>query len=195
MPAAVWTAGSGIAAAAAAPPPSSVTAIWRTASGVIVLARRLSVANAVPSRIVAGMPTAFQDDRVKYRRGTYGLMPDDWGVVEDVSLTDAASEFERRDDDLTPYAAGVTGTVYRLSLAVRMPSTRELPAKGEQFAFIVRGQALTFTVFSATERWEMEGVRMVDVSARHYTDFPDAVPAAPEAMIPQTFATSSFLSS
>ena len=195
MPAAVWTAGSGIAAVATAPAPASVTAVWRAAAGVIVLGRRLATATALPSRIVTGMPTVFADGRVKYRRGTYGLLPDDWGVIEEVDVSDGANEFERRDDDLVPYAAGVQGTVYRFSAAVRMPSTRPMPAKGDQFPFIVRGQTLTFTVFSAKERWEMEGLRMVDVTARHYTDFPDAVPAAPEAMIPQTFASSSFLSS
>lgn len=185
MPSPIWTAGADVAAVATAPAPTTVWVRW-SAPAVLVTAPLISVTDVEPSRVVTGLPHSFHGGKARYFRGTYGLMPDEWGVVEDAKLTDSAGEWERRDDDGAVYGAGANGTVYRLAMAFRMPAHRAMPEKGEQFPYLVRGAALTFTIFSATERWTMEGLRMVDVQARHYTDMPHAVPVAPEAMVPQT---------
>lgn len=148
--------------------------------------------NALPdghSRIVTGLTGVFSAGRVRYTRGTWGLMPDEWGVIDDAQLTDSASEFEKRDGHGNLFGAGVSGTVYRLTLSIRMPSDRPMPEKGTQFYFDVRGQRLKFTVWAGgVERWRKSGLRMVDVAARHYTDFPDAVPVdLDDIEVPQDF--------
>lgn len=183
MPSPSWTALSAPAVVAVPPPPYVVPCSWVCTATAFVTATRLSVQDALPSRIVTGQPHVFGAGNVRYRRGTYGLMPDDWGVVEDAELTDSAGDFEKADAHGVPYAAGVQGTIYRLTLSVRMPADRAMPEKGVQFFFVVRGESLKFTVWQGVkERWRVAGVRMVDVPARHYTDFPDAYPAAVDGL-------------
>ena len=188
MPSAIWTAGSSVTAAATAPTPTTVRAIW-SAPSVLVTAPLISVTTVLESRVLVGLPHMFHGQQARYRRGTYGLMPDEWGVMEEASLADSGAEWARRDADGAVYGAGVNGTVFRLTAAFRMPAHRAMPEKGDQFPYLVRGQSLTFTIFSAVERWEVEGIRMVDVQARHYTDFPNAVPVPPATMVPQTLGS------
>jgi hypothetical protein len=176
MPTADWTALTDIPAAAVPPPPFTVAAAWTCAAAIMVTATRLSVQDAMPSRVITGL-THTAGDKARYKRGTYGLMPDEWGVIEEAQLADSGAEFEKADGHAKIYAAGVATTVYRLQLAIRMPSDRKMPEKGEQFQFAVRGESLTFTVWSGvTERWSKNGIRLVDVPARHYADMPNAVP-------------------
>lgn len=193
MPSATWTASAAPALVAVPPPPLVVAAVWGCPAGVFITATRLSVQDAMPSRIVAGQPHVFGATAVRYVRGTYGLMPDDWGVVEDAQLSDAGGDIEKADGHGTIYAAGVATTVYRLQLAIRMPADRAMPAKGDQFYFFVRGEALLFTVWSGvSERWNKLGLRMVDVPARHYADMPDAVPEETDLEVPQDLGGSDF---
>lgn len=192
MPNASWETADVTGMVAAPPPPVTVNVRW-SAGNVLVLAAINAAADAAPSRILTGLPHMVEGRNARYRRGTYGLMPESWGVVEDAQLTDQGSEWERRDDDLKVYGAGTTGAVYRLALSLRMPAARAMPEKGDQFPWVVRGETVTMTIFSAVERWEMEGLRMVDVAARHYTDMPNAIPMPPDDMVPQTLASSAFL--
>jgi hypothetical protein len=121
-------------------------------------------------------------------------MPESWGVVEDAALDDTATEFEKRDDHGKLFGAGVEGTVYRVALTIRMPVDRAMPEKGEQFYFYVRNTLLRFTVFSGVrEIWRVNGLRMITVPARHYTDFPNATPRELDVEINQDLAGSGFL--
>lgn len=150
---------------------------WIAPASILVTAGSSALESVMESRIVAGQPIMFDGDKVRYRRGTFGLMPEAWGVVEDASLEDSASDFEKRDGHTKIYAAGLEGTVYRVMLTIRMPIDRQMPDKGEQFYFFVRGTPLKFTVFNGVrEVFRATGLRMVNVPARHYTDFPDATP-------------------
>lgn len=194
MPACDWESEDEVAISAVAPPPSTVTALWSCAAAVLITATRLSLDDALESRIVTGQQHVFGDNRVRYTRGTYGLMPDEWGTIDEAQLTDTASEFEKRDGHAKLFGAGVEGTVYSLSLAIRMPADRPMPEKGLQFFYNVRGQSLRFTVWAGgVERWRKSGLRMVDVRARHYTDFPDAIPVDIDDIdVPQDLAASGF---
>jgi hypothetical protein len=112
-------------------------------------------------------------------RGTYGLMPAEWGVVQDFDLDDAAPEWSLRYADGRLLARGQSseGTL-TISMTLRMPASAVLPERGQTFMHEWRGVPRQFVVWAVSPVYRIRSVRLVDVTAIHELDLGNRTPVA-----------------
>jgi hypothetical protein len=169
-------AGVAVNTAAFAPRPVFAAIGVAVAVGLIKLQIRPHEEDRGINRKITGLSSVALDAPP---RGTHGLMPPEWGVVQDFDLDDTSAEWRLQYADGRTLARGQSseGTL-NISMTLRMPSSAVLPERGQTFLHEWRGVPRQFVVWSVSPVYRVRSIRLVDVTAIHELDLGDRTPRA-----------------
>ena len=139
-----------------------------------------AIAEPLISRTIAGRPALVNDAPI---RGTHGLMPGRWGVVEAFDLDDSATEFRLMSAGRV-FAAGQDKGRLTVTATLRLSRSAAMPFRGEQFMHRWQGADRLFTVWNVSPVYGVRTLRKVDITAIHELDIGNAaaVEAAAEVL-------------